>query len=96
MRNIDPAEHKGYDGGKKLAGIKHHIGVDINGLPSAVHITTANVSDRDGSIALLILNSSQFDLVQRVMADGGYTGNDFAESVKAIIGAMSSSLNKAV
>jgi hypothetical protein len=30
------------------------------------------------------------------MADGGYTGNDFAESVKAIIVAMSSSLNKAI
>ncbi|MCH9266198.1 transposase [Pediococcus acidilactici] len=39
---------KGYDGGKKLAGIKRHIGVDINGLPMAVHITTANVSERDG------------------------------------------------
>lgn len=53
----------------------------------AVHITTANVSERDGAIALLTLNASQSDLVQRVMADGGYTGNDFAESVKAIIGA---------
>lgn len=48
VRNIDPAEHKGYDGGKKLASIKRHIGVDINGLPMAVHITTANVSERDG------------------------------------------------
>lgn len=73
------------DEGKKLAGIKRHLGVDINGLPVAVHITTANVSKRDGAIALLALNISQFDLVQRVMADDSYTGNDVAESVKAII-----------
>ncbi|MGA3279344.1 hypothetical protein ACA598_17295, partial [Lactiplantibacillus pentosus] len=30
---------------------------------------------------------SQFDLVQRVMADGGYTGNNFAQSVQAMINA---------
>ncbi|MFT0650853.1 transposase [Lactiplantibacillus plantarum] len=42
----------------------------------AVHVTTANVSEHDGANALLALNKSQFDLVQRVMADGGYTGKN--------------------
>ncbi|WP_265226273.1 YsnF/AvaK domain-containing protein [Lactiplantibacillus plantarum] len=46
-----------------------------------------NVSERDGANALLALNKSQFDLVQRVMADGGYTGNNFAQSVQAMINA---------
>lgn len=45
------------------------------------------VSERDGAIALLTLNEERFDFVQRVMADGGYTGNNFAQSVHAIIGA---------
>ncbi|WP_406946695.1 transposase [Lactiplantibacillus plantarum] len=47
---------------------------------------TANVSERDGAIALLALNEEQFDLVQRVMADGLYR-RQFAQSVHAIIGA---------
>ncbi|KAB1952526.1 IS5 family transposase [Lactiplantibacillus plantarum] len=68
VKNTDPAESSGYDGGKKVSGIKRHLAVDINGLPMAVHVTTANVSERDGANALLALNKSQFDLVQRVMA----------------------------
>ncbi|TXJ64395.1 hypothetical protein FGO89_12055 [Lacticaseibacillus paracasei] len=44
-------------------------------------------TERDGANALLALNKSQFDLVQRVMADGGYTGNNFAQSVQAMINA---------
>lgn len=88
VKNTDPAESSGYDGGKKVSGIKRHLVVDINGLPMAVHVTTANVSECDGANALLALNKSQFDLVQRVMADGGYggyTGNNFAQSVQAMI-----------
>lgn len=60
---------KGYDGGKKLASIKRHIGVDINGLPMCRWQST-----------------SQPQTFLNVMADSGYTGNDFAEPVKAIIG----------
>lgn len=40
----------------------------------------------DGANALLVLNHQQFDLVQRVMADG-YTGDDFVAMVKSTIGA---------
>lgn len=87
VKNTEPAEHKGYDGGKKIAGIKRHLAVDINGLPIAIHITTANVSERDGGVALLSLNDGQFELVKRIMADGGYTGDDFAQSVRSVIGA---------
>ena len=46
VRNTDTAEHKGYDGGKRVSGIKRHIGVNTNGLPHAIHVTTANVTDR--------------------------------------------------
>nr|WP_283533577.1 transposase [Lactiplantibacillus plantarum] len=33
------------------------------------------------------MNEEQFYLVQRVMADGGYTGDNFAQSGHVIIGA---------
>lgn len=41
VKNTDSADHKGYDAGKKVSGIKHHIAVDTQGLPHAVAITTA-------------------------------------------------------
>jgi transposase len=34
VKNTDSAEQKGYDAGKKVSGIKRHIGVDTQGLPT--------------------------------------------------------------
>jgi hypothetical protein len=31
VKNTDTAGHKGYDGGKKVSGIKRHIAVDTRG-----------------------------------------------------------------
>ncbi|WP_335140376.1 transposase, partial [Lacticaseibacillus paracasei] len=77
----------GYDSGKKISGIKRHMAVDINGLPQAILVTRANVSDRSGALAMLSLASQNLELVQHVMVDGGYTGNDFADQVKLILNA---------
>ncbi|MBU6048569.1 transposase, partial [Lacticaseibacillus paracasei] len=77
----------GYDGGKKISGIKRHMAVDINGLPQAILVTRANVSDRSGALAMLSLASQNLELVQHVMVDGGYTGNDFADQMKLILNA---------
>jgi hypothetical protein len=38
---------------KKTSGIKLHIGVDTNGLPHAVYVSTANVTDREGAIEMI-------------------------------------------
>ena len=59
----------------------------INGWPQAIHITTANASERNDASALLALNSEQFCLVKRVMAYGGYTGENFSGLVQGTIGA---------
>ena len=48
VKNTDSAGNKGYDAGKKVSGIKRHIAVDTQGLPHAIHITTANVTDLSG------------------------------------------------
>ncbi|EQC57718.1 transposase (plasmid) [Limosilactobacillus fermentum MTCC 8711] len=63
------------------------MAVDINGLPQAILVTRANVSDRSGALAMLSLASQNLELVQHVMVDGGYTGNDFADQVKLILNA---------
>ena len=59
------------------------MAVDINGLPQAILVTRANVSDRSGALAMFSFASQNLELVQHVMVDGGYTGNDFAGSGEA-------------
>lgn len=41
------------DAGKKISSIKHHIAVDSQGLPHAIAVTTADVTDRKGALAAL-------------------------------------------
>ncbi len=87
VKNTDSAQQKGYDAGKKVSGIKRHIAVDTQGLPHAIAVTTANVTDRQG--ALLALGRCRADLstVRSILADGGYQGQPFAEAVEALLGA---------
>lgn len=85
VKNTDTATEKGYDGGKKVSGIKRHIAVDTNGLLHGVEVTTANVTDRDGAITLARRYRDNFSEVQTVLADGGYTGEIFAYEIKKLI-----------
>ena len=88
VQNADCAQEKGYDAGKKTSGIKRHIVVDTNGLPHAIHITTADVSDRDGAIDLLCEHGENLIGVKKLLCDGGYTGERFANTVDLTHGAI--------
>ena len=87
VQNADTAEEKGYDAGKKVSGIKRHIVVDTMGLPHAVLVTTANVTDRNGAIEMIVLNLENLSCVEKFLVDGGYTGDPFADAVKKLCGA---------
>lgn len=89
VKNTDTAEEKGYDAGKKVSGIKRHIAVDTQGLPHAIGITTANVTDREGALTTLFGGKHQQALkqVESILVDGGYTGEKFANCIKELIGA---------
>jgi len=87
VRNTDAAGEKGYDAGKKVSGIKRHIAVDTQGLPHAIHISTANVTDRNGALEAFALNQAALSDVRNVLVDGGYSGEKFAGAVRKIIGA---------
>lgn len=87
VKNTDSAEQKGYDAGKKISGIKRHIAVDTQGLPHAIAVTTAAVSDRAGAIRMISDAKQNLSEVNNILADGGYTGNKFEEAVKDLIGA---------
>jgi transposase len=85
VKNASPAESKGYDGGKKISGIKRHLAVDSLGLPHAIAITTANVTDRNGALLALERNRNALGGVCTLLADGGYTGRPFAQGVRDIL-----------
>ena len=87
MKNTDTAGHKGYDAGKKVSGIKRHIAVDTPGLPHAIHVTTADVTDRAGALAMFDRRRDGLSQVQNVLVDGGYTGKPFATAVQGLLGA---------
>ncbi len=72
---------------EKKSGIKLHIGVDTLVLPHTILVTTANVTDRNGTIIMIgryrntIKNLSS---LKKVLVDGGYTGEKFANAIKSI------------
>lgn len=87
VKNTDTARNKGYDAGKKVSGIKRHIAVDTQGLPHAIVITTANITDREGALRAFTLHKKSLSKVSNILADGGYSGKSFADSTYQILGA---------
>ena len=86
VKNADTAGQKGYDAGKKVSGIKRHIAVDTQGLPHAITVTTAQVTDRKGARQAFARCKAGLDQVQSVWADSGYVGRPFAQAVQTILG----------
>lgn len=57
------------------------------GLPHAIAVTTADVTDRDGAIQMILVNLDSLSCVKKFLVDGGYTGERFANQVKEICNA---------
>ncbi len=87
VKNTETAHVKGYDGGKKVSGIKRHVAVDTQGLPHALAVTAADVTARSGAVAMLGVEKGQLVLVEKVLVDGSYTGETFANSIKNLLAA---------
>ena len=87
VQNASSARVKGYDAGKKVSGIKRHIGVDTNGLPHTLTITAANVTDRNGALHMFENTKQNLTEIKKVLADSGYTGEPFRMAVAEILGA---------
>ena len=76
--------------GKKTSGIKLHIGVDTCGLPHAMMVTTADFTDRKGAIDMVSYYhecTDNLSHIKKMLVDGGYTGQKFADAIKEISGA---------
>lgn len=85
VKNTETAENKDYDAGKKISGIKRHIAVDMNGLLHAIFITTANITDQNGALEMCKANKSNLSRALNTLADGGYSGEKFAQSTQKIL-----------
>lgn len=70
-----------------MSGIKRHIVVDSQGLPHAIAVTTANVTDRQGALDAIAQNLTGLSAVSSLLVDGGYTGQPFADAVQRSLGA---------
>ena len=86
VKNTDTAGSKGYGAGKKVSGIKRHIAVDTQGLPHAIAVTTAEVTDRKGALQALQRCKPALSRVQALLCDSGYVGRPFAQGVQDILG----------
>lgn len=65
---------RGFDGAKKIDGVKRHILTDTAGLLLAVEVTAANEQDRAVLPRLLDAAKKHCPGIAKVWADKGYTG----------------------
>ncbi|MGI5466233.1 transposase [Streptomyces sp. CA-132043] len=82
MKTTEHGGPHGYDGGRKVQGIKRHLLVDTLGLVLAVRVSPADVSDRDGAMVLPARCAGKFPRLQHLWADPGYRGRDFLAVVQ--------------
>jgi transposase len=87
VKNADTARIKGYDGNKKISGIKRNIVVDMLSLPHAIHITPANRNDGEAAKELFKKYSSDLSDIVNVLGDGGYNSTPLETVIEQTIGA---------
>jgi len=47
------------------------------GLPHAIYISTANVTDRNGALEAFAIPSASLTVVSNIIVDGAYSGENF-------------------
>ena len=67
---------------KKIKGRKRHILVDTQGLIMHVHVTEANVNDRDGLLSITEKIKNKFKKLLKIWADMGYQGKEYAKKIQ--------------
>lgn len=71
----------GFDGNKKIKGIKRHVIVDKNGFLIAVMVTVAHIHDSKAVMLLMRVLKEFLCSIKVIIADGGYRG-EIAGQVK--------------
>jgi transposase len=72
---------------QKVSGLKRHLAVDTQGLPHAVAVIPAGVTDRNGALEAFERCKDNLKTVRNALVDGGYSGKPFSEAVEKKLGA---------
>jgi putative transposase len=75
----ESARISGYDGYKCVKGRKRHLLVDTLGLPIAIYVTPADLTDPAGARKLLAGLAFRVPRLQKIWADAAYRGKDLAD-----------------
>jgi transposase len=82
--SVESGARAGYDGHKRKRGSKVHLAVDTLGELLALHVTPANVQDREAVAALAAkVQEASGECVEVAYVDAGYTGERPAEDAAA-------------
>jgi len=83
VKSVEESAHpSGYDAHKNVKGRKRHLLVDALGLPLSVYVTSADAQDRVGAQCLLAGLKPLLPRLQKIWADGAYTGEKLASWCK--------------
>ncbi len=74
---------RGVDGGKKIRGVKIHLGVEKYGIPLAIDASPANVHDTKG-IVLVLRQLAGCGFQGPAIGDLGYRGERLAKAAAAL------------
>ncbi|MGP3991618.1 transposase [Streptomyces sp. 3N207] len=76
----------GYDGAKKVSGVKRHLLVATPWALSFSPVSPASVGDRDSAVVLFSRADDAFPRLGHVWADQGYRGADFHTWIRETTG----------
>jgi transposase len=82
-RSAPSCFERGIDGGKKIRGVKIHLGVDKYGIPLAIDISPANMHDTKGIVPVLRQLAGQ-GFQGTALGDLGYRGQRLAKAGRAL------------
>lgn len=61
-----------------------HIVVDTLGLPHAMYVSCANITDRNGALEMIKCNLSNLTEIEKYLVDGGYSGKKFSSALRQL------------
>jgi len=84
VRSAGLAAEAGYDAAKRIKGRKRFLLVDTLGHVLAAWVLPADCPEREGAKTLLEEALGTFGWLRKLWVDGGYSGPDFEEQVRAL------------
>jgi putative transposase len=86
VKTMSFTTEKGFDGNKKINGRNRFIITDVLGLVLAISVLPANTGERAGALVVLAQLQQRFSRLKTILADQGFDGVEFVQSVKTQFG----------